>query len=436
MKKILSVLCTVLFCSTQSFAQTTYGFDTLLDALLSDSPKLKQNEIEVMIAKENIDAANAGYYPTLRFVSNLERSKKFDSLFTPSYVGDDSLTQSNGRYLSASLYFSYELYHFGATDYSIKAAEENMYAIGAAKCIKEKESVLSLLEAYSKVRSNNYQLEYYEKIQKLYTDLYIFAKRLYASGNLAKTSSMEYAKELADVVSLIANIKEEKANYLSQIAYLSGVSISENDILSPLDDNVPTNYDIPFEKSASAKQLMALIAQKQAELNLKKTNYMPTVSFYARYDLYGSSSDSYNEALNDFEKNGYRFGLSFSVPLFDGLRSDSDVNIKKLELLQSRFAYDDAKRAYDKEQFMINSQISLGQSRLDSVYDSVVSSDELVDADTSLYEVGELNKITLLNNQINQHKITLSYKEASELLAMNIKKREIINEKESKCVVR
>jgi outer membrane protein TolC len=420
------------FMATQSFPQTVYSFDILADALIS-TPKLKQNEIEVMIAKESINAANAGYYPALKFTTNIEHSKKFESLYTPSYIGDDSLTQSNGKYISASLYFSYDIYRFGAASYSVSAAEENTNALIAAKCLKEKESLLSLLENYSKVRIQNYQLQEYEKIEKLYIELYVLIKRLYESGEIAKTNIMEYSKELADVTTVIAGIKEEKTRYLSNIAYLSGMDIKEDDILEPIGKSAADYENIPFGKSVTAKRIMAAMAQKQAELNLKKTNYLPAISFYARYDFYGSSVEGYNAALNNFEKNGYRFGISFSMPLFDGFRNDADVNIKKLELVQSRLEYEDAKKAYEKEQFMIDLQIKLTQNRLQSIWQSADSSKELVQAEMSLYEAGESDKITLLNSMINRIKIDLLQNEASELLSMNIKKREIINKKEVLC---
>jgi outer membrane protein TolC len=420
---------------TQVFSQTTYDFNTLSTALINKSPKLKQNEIEVMIAKENVDVANAGYYPELRLAANIERSKKFEGLYTPSYIGDDSLTQSNGKYISSSLYLSYKLYDFGATDYSMTAAKENMNALSAFKCINEKETVLSLLENYSKVRIQNYKLSEYQKMQKLYTELYTLTKRLYESGMSAKTNSMEYAKELADIITMIENIKEEKANYLSHVIYLSGIDIKEDDILEPI-DKIMTDYEnVSFEKSATARRMMSIINQKQAELNLKKTDYLPTISFYARYDFYGSSVEGYNEALNNFEKNGYRFGISFSMPLFDGFRNDSNVNIKKLELMQSKLAYDDAKRAYEQEQFLIDMQMKLVENRLESISKSANSSQELVQAETSLYEAGELDRVALLNNIINQIRIDISQNEASELLSMNIKKREIINTKEGQCAV-
>ena len=434
MNKITFSIYIVFFTVMQSFSQTIHSFDTLSNALLI-SPRLKQSEIDIAIAKENINIANAGYYPTLRLVSNIERSKKFESLYTPSYVGDDSLTQSNGRYISMSLYFSYDIYRFRATDYQAAAAKENMHALSAAKCLKEKESLISLLENYSKLRTQNYQLKEYEKIQELYTQLYTLTKRLHKSGIVAKTNIVEYAKELADIVSMSAAIKEERAGYISNIAYLSGINIQEDDILEAVGITDYAN-DIPFEKSVTAKRLIASTAQKQAELSLKKTSYLPSVSFYARYDLYGSSIEGYNKALDELEKNGYRFGISFSIPLFDGFKNDADVNIKKLEIMQSRLEYENARREYEKEKFMINSQIKLTQDRLEGIRKSAGSSSELVEAGASLYKAGESDRLMLLNSKIDKIKIDILENDALELLSMNMKKREIINKKEAQCAAR
>ncbi|MDR1554974.1 MAG: TolC family protein [Campylobacteraceae bacterium] len=423
----------IILCATCIYG-TIYDFETLSNKLINTSPKLKQYEVDVIIAKENINIANAEYYPNLKIAVNSEYSKKFEGLFVPSYVGEDSITQSSGRYFSSSLYLSYELFNFGATKYSTEVAKQNLSSASAAKCIKEKESVLSLLDAYSKLRTGNYQLKGYGRIQELYQELYSLTKRLYESGRLAKTNSMEYAKELADVLTLISNTKEERAGHISQIMYLSGVEITAEDTILPLEKTTFSYEDVPFEKSNTAKQLRAVIAQKQAKVNLQKTAYLPVISFYGKYDMYGSSDNSYNAAFDNLERNGYRIGISFSWSLFDGFRNEAEVSIKKMELMQSRFAYEDTKRAYEQEQFMTQSQIASEHDRLESIGQSSNFSLELVQAESLLYEAGELDKITLLNNQINQLKIDIVQNEALERLNMNIKKREIMNEKESRCV--
>jgi outer membrane protein TolC len=425
---------TLFFAITYSFSQSAYSFDTLVYAMLNSSAKLKRSEVEVMIAKERVDAAYSGYYPTLRLASNIERSKKFESLYTPSYVGDDSLTQSDGKYLSASLYFSYDIYRFKAVDYSVSVALENVNVINAAKCIEKRDNILSLLENYSNVRIRSYQIKEYKKIERLYAKLYALVKRLNESGMAAKTDGMEYAKELADVAGMIASFEEEIAGYLLHIGYLSGINVQQNDILEPIDTKGGYT-NIPFEESLLAQRALALIAQKQAELRLQKTNYLPTLSFYARYDYYGSSTNSYSKALEEFGKNGYRFGISFSVPLFDGFKSRSEVNIKSLELMQSTLEYDDAKRVYEKEASMLESQINLTKNRLESIERSAALSSEIVAAQDLLNKAGEADSITLLESMIEEIRADILKNEASEILSASMKKREIMN-KESQCAAR
>jgi outer membrane protein TolC len=431
--KLLSIL---LIVAVNAFGERrVYSYEGLVGRMLKTSPKLQQAEVDVLTAIEGVSMAKSGYYPSLRVTGSYEHSKKYIDAVTPSYVGEDSLTQAGGRYLSSSIYLSYDLFRFGATRYSVDAAYAGANSAILLKCDRQRESLALLLEAYAKVRVCNLKIEEYEKILDLYRELYTSVKRLYESGRVAKTSGMEYAEELANTVALISDVKNERVGYLSKIVYLSGERVDQSDIFLPLGESVPTE-NTPFESSVTARRLMAETARKQAELSAKETGYLPSISLYGKYDLYGSSSDSSKEAYDDFKKNGYRVGVNLSWSLFDGFKSSSDIEIKRLELLQSRLAYEDAKMAYEAEQYATDSQIAFLQSRLKSVEESASVSNEFALSDAALYDAGELDKITLLNNRIDQRKIYLSLKEAEELLSMSIKKREIANEKESRCVAR
>ncbi|MDR1614993.1 MAG: TolC family protein [Campylobacteraceae bacterium] len=425
----------VLFLSivSLSYSADSYDFDTLANALMKTSPRQQQSDIDILVAKERKNLASSGYYPSIRISTNFEYSKKFDGFYSPSYIGEDSLTQSSGKYVSSSLYFQQEIYRFGQTEHLYNAALSALKASQAAKCIKTKDDLLLLLEAYFQARIFSHKLDKYTKIQELYTSLYIYSKRLYEAGEKAKSDTMEYARELADTASLIAGIKEDKAKYLSQILYLSGINIAHDDTLLPLTINDSFMIDIPFEKSTTAIHLMSVMKQKSLELRAQKSNYMPSFSIYGRYDLYGEA-EGFNEAFRDLNKNGYRVGVSFSIPLFDGFKNEAEVNIKSFELAKSRLDYEDAKRLYEKEQALINSQILLEKERLTGANQSSNISNKLSHDGKLLYEAGELDMISLLNNEINRLKIELSEQEIAENLIFNIKKREIINTKEGQCI--
>jgi outer membrane protein TolC len=408
----------------------------LANRVIEDSPKLKRSRLDAAIAEQNVVVARSGYYPSLRAVGGYEYSKKFDAIAAPSYAGEESFTQSSGRIVSSSVYLSYDLFHFGATKFAIDAAYANLDATRRLQCVKEKESLLDLLEAYSKVRSCNHKLEAYKQMLDLYTELYVFAKRLHEVGRLPKTDGLKYAEELANVAALIADIKEERAVYLARIAYLSGEEVGEGDSFAPLKSGALFSEPPRFEESVAAGRLRAVIAGKRAELDLRRTRYYPSLSIYGKYDAYGYSTDSSKEAYNDFSRNGYRIGVTLSWSLFSGFRDSAESEIEQLELMQSMLDYEDAKRAYETELSAINSQIKFQQNKLNDAQRGLELSLELSRADDLMYEAGEMDKIALLNDSINQRKVGLELKEAKELLAASLKKREITNEKEYLCVAR
>lgn len=431
LNRLLILSCIVFTCTIQG---VTYDFDTFKNALLSYSPKLKHGETEVQIARENVDLAYSGYYPSIRVSSNLEYSVKYYRLGVPSFIGEDSLIQSSGRYISSTISANYEIFRFGSTVFSINAAKFNHLSTSSTQCLREKEMMLQLLESYSNLRALNLKLNEYAKIQKLYEELYLISKRMFESGMIAKTNSIEYAQELADTITIISSLKEQKFEFISTLKQLSGININENDDLSPLENNVYIKENVPFEDSTSAVRIRSLIKQKEEEVKLAKTSFMPSFSLYGKYDMYGGDMESYNRAFDNYEKNGYRFGISFSWPIFDGFRSKNELEIKKLELLQARFSYQDAKDEYEKEQFLINSGIKLQHEKLISIDNNVNSTKELIELSGRLYDSGESDKITLYLNQIDQYKILISSYEAKEMLMMNYKKQEIINDKETVCV--
>jgi outer membrane protein TolC len=414
---------------------STYDFDTLKSALLVNSPKLKHGELDVQIANKNIDLAYSGYYPNVRLSSNLEHTVKYYRVGIPSFIGEDSLIQSSGKHLSASISADYEIFKFGSTNFAVNAAKFNHISTSSLQCLREKELLLGLLESYSSLRTLNLQLDEYIKIQKIYEELYLISKRLYESGMVAKTDSMEYAQELADIITTISNLKEQKANHISILKQLSGINLSENDELLPLKNSIYTHKNIPFEESTSATRIRALIKQKEEEVKKTKTNFMPSFSLYGKYDMYGGDSSSYRVALDNYEKNGYRFGISFSWPIFNGYASKNELEIKELELLQAKVSYQDAKDEYEKEQFLISSQIRLQHEKLSSIDSSVNSAKELLESSKRLHDAGESNRINLYMDRVDQHKILILQHEANEILSMNYKKDEIIKERESNCVV-
>lgn len=276
------------FSATLGFAEQSVTFEMLLDAMEKSSPKLQHQRLQTKIAQESLRTAEAAYLPTLALGGTSEYSKKFNATTTPSYIGSDSLTQTSQYQNSSTISLTYDLFRFGATNLGVKAASEQIKSSKAGECVNLKEQLDSLLEAYAKVRIATAKLEYYQRIQKLYQDSYVMAKRLNEAGELAQTEVITYAQYMADQLVLSAQIQEEKESMLAHMSYLSGIQLDGSSKLEPLHVKESSVRSLSFEESSRAKQAYASIEQKSAQLQAEKTRYLPVFSLYSKYDIYGS----------------------------------------------------------------------------------------------------------------------------------------------------
>lgn len=422
------------FSATLAFAQQSVSFEMLLDAMEQSSPKLKQQRLQTKIAEQSLRTAEAAYLPTLALGGSSEYSHKFYDSYTPSSVGSDSLTQTSQYQNSSTVSLTYDLFRFGATYLGVKAAKEQIKGSKAGECVNLKEQIDSLLEAYTKVRIATAKLAYYQQMQQLYQDSYIMAKRLNEAGELAQTEVITYAQNIADQLVLTAQIHEEKESMLAHLSYLSGIKLDSFSTLEPLHVKESSLTQVNFEESSRAKQAYASISQKEAQLKAEKTRYLPVFSLYGKYDLYGSDEDQFNRSIHDVERNGYRVGLSFSWTLFDGFAREATVETRLLELQQAKVALEEARRMYEKEQYLLQAQSREREQRLNSAKRSETSSQNVSEMIESLHENGEKDKLSSLKAQIQYYQTAIASSEAKELLHLSQAKEILFSQKEYECV--
>lgn len=432
MIKTFALLCGILLWGIPGYA-IDIGFEELAKAV-EGSPAVLQSKIQTEITKQEIEKARSAYWPSLAVGFSTEYSKKFDDLYTPAYVGDDSLTQSTGYHASSTIALSYGLLNFMTIDEQVNATSAKATAAKAEECLVSKEKLAFLLESYHQARVGQIRERYFRTLSQKQVTLYQMAKRLNAMGSLPAAEVIDYAKEIADTATELANIQEERFEYLAQITYLSGVQLKEDDVLQPLLIGYK-NQKTHFEESANAKKFRALIQQKEAEYKIAKLKYIPQFSLYYRYDFYGQDYDQYFASYRDLQRNGYRVGLSVSWSIFDGFNREAEISTKLLELRQAKIGLEEAKRDFEKEQKLLSLQKKSFTTVKKSVQDSSGASEEIADIHGALHKSGNLDKISSLKSEIGALKMDLKAKEADEKLAMIHKKAVMLAQKESECVV-
>ena len=90
------------------------------------------------------------------------------------------------------------------------------------------------------------------------------------------------------------------------------------------------NYD--YTKSVTWQIQEKEIKKKELELRIAKKSYLPKVSAYGRYYIYGSDYSSYSDALNNISPSNYTIGGSVMMPVFDGFKTSAAIQKATLDL--------------------------------------------------------------------------------------------------------
>ncbi|MCZ6160716.1 TolC family protein, partial [Campylobacter ureolyticus] len=142
---------------------------------------------------------------------------------------------------------------------------------------------------------------------------------------------------LADTDYELSSIRLNANNSLNTINQIVGSKIDD---ISKLEDFNVFNKEfrfIKFEDTFIAKEFDYELKTNEYELKSEQRSYYPTISLYAKYDLYGNDRDDYFDSTKDLKRHGYRVGLSFYLSLFDGGKKkarikDKEINKEKILL--------------------------------------------------------------------------------------------------------
>jgi outer membrane protein TolC len=77
------------------------------------------------------------------------------------------------------------------------------------------------------------------------------------------------------------------------------------------------------ELTAEAKYYDLEIEKKKAELEIYKRQRLPAFKFYTNYSFYGQNPDSEISSIKDVKQRSLSFGISSSLPIFDGFKNQA-----------------------------------------------------------------------------------------------------------------
>ncbi|RAJ04019.1 outer membrane protein TolC [Chitinophaga skermanii] len=140
-------------------------------------------------------------------------------------------------------------------------------------------------------------------------------------------------------------INQGKTN-LNQLLAVNEASISY-DVL----DTIPVNMNLPYgelkenflKTNTLVKGLEKNIEISQLGVKERKGEFYPTISFNSAYNFNTAKS---NQAVNQFSSifnrnNGFNYGFTASVPIFNALNAHRNLKAAKLDVLTQQLTLDD-----------------------------------------------------------------------------------------------
>lgn len=403
-------------------------FPTLQQYMLTHSKALKVKAFDIKIAQEDLDIANAEYYPTLAIGFSQENSRSLSDTRNQTYINGNSVSNDDLKKSYTYANLNYNIYSFGRTNNKSSMAKHDIEAKKSEYCLQKQETELKLLEAYHKTWSMQEQVFYLNQNMQAQNQLYNYNQRLYKIGNVDHLSVLKSAQEVAQTYNQLLQSKKSFYENLEEIKKITHYTFENNEELSPLRYEAKIIHS-EFKDSSTAKALQQQIQSKTNEVSFyTKDLWAPKINFYAKYDGYGSSVNGHSQAFDELEKNSYKMGVTVTWELFNGFKSVSlrQKALLQLQQLNEKYTYENS--VFDSEKQSLNQNIKYEKKLLQTQNKSHGLAKEMMDKSKKLSHIGELSQLQMLNAKVSEldEALKLSLNEAN-VIYEQIRKTILLN---------
>ena len=172
-----------------------------------------------------------------------------------------------------------------------------------------------------------------------------------------------------------------------------------------VEDTVIISYDPGLDelrRESTEKNSSLLLYDRQrrvVELGLReqKAAHLPVIDLTSAYQFTRSTSNASFILLNQVQ--GYNYGITATVPLFNGFRTDTQVKNAKIDLLNAQLAYDRASQELGADVLKAWHVFRSAKGILALEEENIRAARELLDIARERYRVGVSNIIEMKDAQ-------------------------------------
>lgn len=400
-KNILSFIFCILL-GIPSYAQKVFSLKESIDYSLKNHGSNLVYLNEIKIAKSKSKEALADYLPQISGSFSLDDNIKRQTTVLPGAMfgsDKDVEVQFGNKFNSMALLQLDQTIYDQALIYGIKAGAPAKIIAELKRQKNNEDLIYNTATAYSQILLLKEQQKMLFANEKQYNELYVISKFRLEKGVAKKVDLDRVMVQLNDI-----KAKQKQIHTSINVAYAS----LKNEMGMPQDTSFIIEESLDYTKylqfTIDSLNVMNLIdyklqsqniALKEIDVKRKKAAYLPTITGYVRngQQAFGNELDT---ALSNW-KNFSAIGLKANIPIFSGMRKDS-------QLQQSRLELENAKEDFNLSIGKFELQFQNANKQLQENIATLNSNKSNMDLSKSVYETGvfEYNKgVSLLSDLLN-----------------------------------
>jgi len=355
---VLSFLGSLCLLILPAFSETL-SLEQVLQQATDRSYELKIAKVDIALAKNGIKAARVDYFPVIRSTLNTEHQQSLQSKLSQVTTVNNIVLPIGTRFQnSVGVNLQHTLLDFGVRKQKLVMAKHGVNAKASEFLQTKRDMQVKLIDLYTDALISYKSKKAYEALFQLAQQQYLLKRRLHEAGNISSVPVAEDAIQMAQHLDNIQVSKDQYSQKLQSLTYYTHESYDPQttDLEDVLEDSPQVPISITVTQSPEARLYDALIAQKQAEIISLKRQYLPTVSWYSYYNLYGFDPNHWDKSVANLSQRTVTFGLSMSLPVFDGFKNQTAIEKAQLEKQKLKLQKEDKLAQLKNQVELLNRQ--------------------------------------------------------------------------------
>ncbi len=327
------------------------NFSEILAQALVHSHDLKMAGLEKEISKERLTEAGAMYFPnlSLRFTNEYIDDLTRTGANTVS-VGETIIPGSQSAFQhSVALSAQYLLYDFGVREMTYKNAERGVSLSqyqAAQRLLDLKAEVLSLFGSGLQLQK---KMEVWSALIGLRKEVYGFTRRLVISGSRDKPEQGIAAIAVAEAMQNGESLQREMAGVLERLTYFTGNRYPMAGVrFTDFPEQTGAAAAVDVSKLPEIRAYDVAIEQKKTEADIALRHWLPTLSLYSSFRMYGNDRTSFTGSLENLEERNAAVGLVVNMNLFNGFGDEAKA--RRLQKEMEKLKIEKEKKMAENEQ--------------------------------------------------------------------------------------